>query len=189
MRTRRIVVGVDGSTGSAAAVAWCQRMAPLLAAEVIAVHAIESSEYSLSPSSFPMRPFPDAWRENISAEVEKVWCAALEMAGVEFRTVLLNAGAAAALLVVADDVDADMIVVGRRGQAGFEELILGGAPHQVARHARRPVVIVPVQLSDVPLSQRGTAAPCSCSQRWGREESKPRPTDMSPQQPVTPCPA
>ena len=143
MRTRRIVVGVDGSTGSAAAVAWCARMAPLLDAEVIAVHAIESSEYSLSPSSSPMRPFPDAWRENISAEVEKVWCAALEMAGVAFRTVLLNAGAAAALLVVADDVDADMIVVGRRGQGGFEELILGSAPHQVAHHARRPVVIVP----------------------------------------------
>jgi nucleotide-binding universal stress UspA family protein len=143
MTTRRIVVGVDGSTGSAAAVAWCARMAPLLDADVIAVHAIETCEYSLTQSSSPVDLVPDSLRERIRTEVDKVWCAALGVAGIEFKTVLLDTGAAAALLVVADDVDADMIVVGGRGQGGFEELLLGSAPHQVAHHARRPVVIVP----------------------------------------------
>jgi nucleotide-binding universal stress UspA family protein len=142
--SRRIVVGVDGSIGSAAAVAWCARMAPLLDADVIAVHAIETRDYAARPSSSPNYPFPDdAWLEHIRAECEKVWCATLDAAGIDVRVVLLNAAAAAALLVVADDVDADMIVVGRRGQGGFEELILGSAPHEVAHHARRPVVIVP----------------------------------------------
>ena len=144
MATRRIVVGVDGSIGSAAAVAWCAAMAPLLDADVVAVHAIETHDYAAPPSSSPISAFPDdAWREHLMSESEKVWCAALDAAGIEFRVVLSNAAAAAALLVVADDVDADMIVVGRRGQGGFEELLLGRAPHQVAQHARRPVVIVP----------------------------------------------
>lgn len=144
MATHRIVVGVDRSIGSAAAVAWCARMAPLLDADVIAVHAIESLDYAAPPSSLPNYAFPDdAWREHIRTECEKVWCASLDAAGIKFRVVLLNAAAAAALLVVADDVDADMIVLGRRGQGGFEELLLGSAPHQVAHHARRPVVIVP----------------------------------------------
>jgi nucleotide-binding universal stress UspA family protein len=138
------VVGVDGSAGSAAAVAWCAGVAPLLDADVIAVHAIETNEYlSLPPTSSPTDHSPDSMRERIRTEVEKVWCAALDVAGIEFKTVLLNTGAAAALLVVADDVDADMIVVGQRGLGGFEELLLGSAPHQVAHHARRPVVIVP----------------------------------------------
>jgi nucleotide-binding universal stress UspA family protein len=144
MATRRIVVGVDGSIGSAAAVSWCAAMAPLVDADVIAVHAIEAHHYAAPPSSSPVSPFPDdAWREHLRTHSEKVWCAALDAAGIEFRVVLLDVAAAAALLVVADDVDADMIVVGRRGQGGFEELLLGSAPHQVAHHARRPVVIVP----------------------------------------------
>jgi nucleotide-binding universal stress UspA family protein len=144
MATRRIVVGVDGSIGSAAAVAWCAAMAPLVDADVIAVHAIETHHYAAPPSSSPTSPFPDdAWREYLRTQSEQVWCAALDAAGIEFRVVLLDVAAAAALLVVADDVDADMIVVGRRGQGGFEELLLGSAPHQVAHHARRPVVIVP----------------------------------------------
>ena len=143
MATRRMVVGVDGSIGSAAAVAWCAHMAPLMDADVIAVHAIETNDYAAPPRSSPIHPFPDAWREHIRTECEKVWCATLDAAGIDFRVVLLNTPAAAALLVVADDVDADMIVVGRRGQGGFEELLLGTAPHQVARHTRRPIVIVP----------------------------------------------
>jgi nucleotide-binding universal stress UspA family protein len=144
MATRRIVVGVDGSIGAAAAVAWCAGMAPLLDADLVAVHAIETSDFAAPRSSSPIYPFPDdASREHLRTECEKVWCEALDAAGIEFRVVLLETAAAAALLAVADDVDADMIVVGRRGQGGFEELLLGSAPNQVAHHARRPVVIVP----------------------------------------------
>jgi hypothetical protein len=77
---------------------------------------IETSEYSLMQSSSPIALFPDSLHERISTEVENVWCAPLDVAGIEFKTVLLNTGAAA-LLVVADDFDADMIVVGRRGKA------------------------------------------------------------------------
>jgi len=50
---------------------------------------------------------------------------------------------APALLALADEVAADLVVVGRRGAGGFEALRLGSTAHQVAEHAIRPVAVVP----------------------------------------------
>jgi hypothetical protein len=38
---------------------------------------------------------------------------------------------------------ADLVVLGRRGHGGLSEFLLGSVSHQVADHARCPVVIVP----------------------------------------------
>jgi nucleotide-binding universal stress UspA family protein len=44
---------------------------------------------------------------------------------------------------VADEVDASVIVVGSRGLSGLRELAHRSLSLDVARHARRPVLIVP----------------------------------------------
>ncbi|MEO6205845.1 MAG: universal stress protein [Mycobacteriales bacterium] len=46
------------------------------------------------------------------------------------------------LLDVADDVDADLIVVGSRGLQGAKRFLLGSVPNRVAHHAGRSVLIV-----------------------------------------------
>ena len=43
----RIVVGVDGSEGSAEALRWAARLASACGAEVVAVHVIDPSTYDL----------------------------------------------------------------------------------------------------------------------------------------------
>jgi nucleotide-binding universal stress UspA family protein len=44
---------------------------------------------------------------------------------------------------VADEIDADVIVIGSRGLTGPRELLVGSLSHAVAEHAGRPVLIVP----------------------------------------------
>jgi nucleotide-binding universal stress UspA family protein len=50
---------------------------------------------------------------------------------------------AEALLAAADEIEADLIVVGRRGAGGFGALRLGSVAHQVAEHTTRPLAVVP----------------------------------------------
>jgi nucleotide-binding universal stress UspA family protein len=47
------------------------------------------------------------------------------------------------ILDVADELDAAAIVIGSRGLGGFRELARGSVSHDVATHARLPVLIVP----------------------------------------------
>jgi nucleotide-binding universal stress UspA family protein len=48
-----------------------------------------------------------------------------------------------AIVEIADEVDAAVIVAGSRGLTGAHELFEGSVSHQVAEHAGRPVLIVP----------------------------------------------
>jgi nucleotide-binding universal stress UspA family protein len=50
---------------------------------------------------------------------------------------------AAAILRVADDVDADLVVLGTRGLGSVKSLWLGSVSHAVLHHADRPVLVVP----------------------------------------------
>jgi nucleotide-binding universal stress UspA family protein len=47
------------------------------------------------------------------------------------------------IVAVADELDAAVIVIGSRGLSRLSELALGSVSHNVASHARRPVLIVP----------------------------------------------
>jgi len=47
------------------------------------------------------------------------------------------------ILSEADDVGADVIVLGTRGLTGLKSLLLGSVSHAVLQHADRPVMVVP----------------------------------------------
>ena len=58
---RRIVVGVDGSEPSAAAVKWGVRLAKELGSQVIAVYAVDIPAYFPEPYGLPVQ-FDMEWR-------------------------------------------------------------------------------------------------------------------------------
>jgi len=140
MRLERILVGVDGSDNSVAAVEWAAGMASIVNAEVVAVHALGLLE-PLGTGD-PVPSF--SHRDEIRHLFETAWCAPLDAAGVRSRRLIRDGSAVSVLLAVADEVDAELIVVGSRGLGGYPELLLGSTSTQVAQSAHHPVTIVPV---------------------------------------------
>jgi len=136
MKFDRILVAVDGSENSVAAVTWAADLASSTGAEVIAVHALgllERIDRELEPS--------EPHRDEIRQRFETEWCAPLD--GVRNRRLLRDGSAVPVLLGVADEEDVDLIVLGSRGLGGYPELLLGSTSTQVAQHSHRPVTIVP----------------------------------------------
>ncbi|HYW22744.1 MAG TPA: universal stress protein [Terriglobales bacterium] len=66
----RILVGVDGSEGSAAAIRWASRLALTAGAEVVAVHVIDRSADDVRPLGLPRAILNEAdWREAVEHEL------------------------------------------------------------------------------------------------------------------------
>jgi nucleotide-binding universal stress UspA family protein len=65
-----------------------------------------------------------------------------EEADVSACTALLHGEPADEIVAYADSLDADMIVVGSRGQGRLASALLGGVSRAILREARRPVLVV-----------------------------------------------
>lgn len=133
----RIVVGVDGSANSAAAINWAIALARSLRAEVVAVHAVGLRESAASVEGEE--------RQALEQRFASEWSAALDADGrdVSSRRVLVDGDPVAALLRTVDDVAADIVVVGSRGVGDRPQLLMGSTSTNVAQRSPVPVVVVP----------------------------------------------
>lgn len=142
----RIVVGADGSEGSAAAMRWAARLAAAAGAEVVVVHVIDPSTYDLRPLGFPRAVLnEDDWREALRDELEARWCQPLVRAGVRHRVRIEEGHAGPRLADVAEWEYADLLVTGHRGLSGLAELVHGSVSTYLTHHARCPVAVVPAE--------------------------------------------
>ena len=140
---KTIVVGVDGSDESDAALKWAAKLASALGAEVVAVHAIPPPAYASYPYEFSIPVEYDAeWREMVKSTFEDRWCEPLRQAGVKFKTVLEDGRPAGVICDVADRSGAELVVAGRRGRGGVAELLLGSVSRELSHHSHRPVVLI-----------------------------------------------
>lgn len=139
---RRLVVGVDGSEHASYALTWAMRMAHGMGSEIVAVFAISPPLYFDLGYTTPPVEFDPQWRAEIEKEFEEKWCADLRSSGLRFRTVIEDGRAASVLSKVADEVDADIILTGRRGRGGVSELLLGSVSHELVLHSKRPVLVI-----------------------------------------------
>lgn len=138
-----IIVGIDGSGHSQAALKWAVREAgahhaPLT---VLTVHEVAASGWGGSV----VYQEDDALREeNRKAAQEAADQAVQEAGGAGPSEVTVRAvsGTPAEALIDASR-DADLLVVGSRGAGGFARLLLGSVSTEVSHHAACPIVIVP----------------------------------------------
>jgi nucleotide-binding universal stress UspA family protein len=135
----RIVVGVDGSPGTPAALAWAVRIGEVLGAEVVAVHAVGLLETAHRAAGQP----PAAWRAGRRDATDHHWCAQLVDARMAHRIEVVDGPAVDVLLDAAERERAALLVVGARGVGSRPELALGSTSLRVLQRARVPTLVVP----------------------------------------------
>jgi nucleotide-binding universal stress UspA family protein len=134
---KRIVVGVDGSDPSLAAVEWCADVATAVDADVVAV-AVEEPYFEWTPASSPQN-----WRRDVERQLEE-WTASLSKDGITVDVVAQrDLHPANGLLATASARSGDLLVVGARGVGGFTGLRAGGVAMKVLHKATLPLVLVP----------------------------------------------
>jgi nucleotide-binding universal stress UspA family protein len=143
MLSNKILVGLDGSTGSSRALAWAIELATALKAEIVAVHIVELVTPSALGLGLAPIELPDDWIDDLRHRFEDEWTAPLKQAGVRYRTIFDTGAPAPALIAIAREEEPDLIVTGSRGLGGFGELLLGSVSHQLVLHAHLPVVVIP----------------------------------------------
>ncbi len=138
----RIVVGVDGSPNSRAALAYAVEEATRRDARVDAVMAWHRPYASGGDVWMPTMNFDiESIEQGYRSQLEKIIAHANIPDSVVVEPILVEGTSSHSLLSAAKG--ADLLVVGKRGHGGFLGLLLGSVSHQVAAHAPCPVVIVP----------------------------------------------
>lgn len=141
---RRIVVGVDSSPGSKAALRWALSQAALSGARVEAVAAWQDPAmytyaYGWSPTEFDSTSIRTIAEETLEATVAEV--VNPEDQPVDISTGVIEGPAAQVLPAVAKG--AQLLVVGNRGHGAFAGMLIGSVSQHCVHHAPCPVVVVP----------------------------------------------
>jgi nucleotide-binding universal stress UspA family protein len=143
-----IICGVDGSADSAAAVKAAAGMAERLGATLVLAHVVDYA-HALSAVG-PMgggatsRPLLTEDFEEQEQAAERLLAQVAVEAGLEqAERRVVYAFAAQRLADLADEVHAELIVVGSRGRGAFKAAFLGSVSTALIGIARCPVLVVP----------------------------------------------
>lgn len=143
MRIQTILVPTDFSDSANAALGWAESLARAFEAQIVLLHVVDL-EYQWIPAGPAVVPSPVpaavARRVREQARVSLDALAA-KTAGVR-RGLLRSGHARDVILAAADEVKADVIVMGTHGRRGVEHLFIGSVAEYVVRHARAPVMTV-----------------------------------------------
>ena len=141
----RIVVGTDGSETAAEAVRQAIDLAKLSGAQlgIVSAYAPVSGrrikgEQLDAPADVQYEIGP---REDVNLVLDAA-AAEARKEGIEVKTHPVEADPADAILNVAEETKADLIVVGNKGMTGARRYLLGSVPNNVSHHAPCSVIIV-----------------------------------------------
>jgi nucleotide-binding universal stress UspA family protein len=140
---------VDLSAAAAPTIEAARRFAALFDGEMRAVHVIEPLPMvSELPPPITSKEYADACRAQLEREA---WPLVADAAGG--RVVRDGVPAADAIAAEARSWDANLIVVGSHGRRGLSRWVLGSVTEQLLRHAPVSVLVVPVRVAPVPVTQ------------------------------------
>jgi len=140
-----IVVGTDGSESAQEAVRQAVELAARLGATLRIVSAYEPVPAGRLREEGTQVPPDLQWMINPREDVDATLRGAAEAAregGVESETYARQGDPADAILDVAEEQGADLIVVGNKGMTGARRFLLGSVPNRVSHHAPCSVLII-----------------------------------------------
>jgi universal stress protein A len=141
-RIRNILVPVDFSPHSEAALEYAIQLAGALASRICLAHA-----YQIEVFATPEGPYaiPESVLAGIRETAEAQIRALQERVGKEkipCETVVRMGSAAESILDIAKSLPADLIVMGTQGHTGLKHLLLGSVAEKIVRLASCPVLTV-----------------------------------------------
>jgi nucleotide-binding universal stress UspA family protein len=142
---RSIVVGTDGSETASKAVDAAVELAQLSGATLEIVSAYEPVSGQRLREEARQVPEDVQWMVNPREDVDATLRQAAEQAegaGVSVNTYAREGDPADAILDVAEERGADLIVVGNKGMTGAKRFLLGSVPNKVSHHAPCAVMII-----------------------------------------------
>jgi nucleotide-binding universal stress UspA family protein len=140
-----IVVGTDGSDTATKAVREAVDMAKAVGATLELVSAYAPVSEQRLRAERRDAPEDVQWATNPRQEVETYLTDAADIAraaGVDVNTHARQGDPADAVLDVAEERKADVVIVGNKGMAGAKRFLLGSVPDKISHHAQCSVLIV-----------------------------------------------
>jgi nucleotide-binding universal stress UspA family protein len=136
-----IVVGTDGSDRADLAVDEAISLAKLSGARLYGVHVLRPLSVMGSEFDASAIALDNQSRQEEGGRIHAAFLARAADRGVTAEMQTLDGDPAAALITVAESVDADLVVVGNRGMAGMKRFVLGSVPNKVAHRSPCSVLI------------------------------------------------
>jgi nucleotide-binding universal stress UspA family protein len=140
-----IVVGTDGSETANEAVRQATELAKAVGASIQLVSAFEPVGNQRLREERQQVPEDMSWmvnaREDVNATLEEAK-GRVSDAGVEVETFSRQGDPADAILDIAEEQNADLIIVGNKGMSGAKRFLLGSVPNKVSHHAPCSVMII-----------------------------------------------
>lgn len=140
-----IVVGTDGSETAGKAVQAALDVAKRHDATLHIVSAFAPVSQQRLREEGQQAPKDVEWMVNPREDVDATLSEAEESTkdgGVEVKTYAREGDPADAILDVAEEISADLVVVGNKGMSGAKRFLLGSVPNKVSHHAPCSVLIV-----------------------------------------------
>jgi nucleotide-binding universal stress UspA family protein len=143
MAFQKILVPVDFTETSKRAVEYSVALAAKLGAAVIVLHAVEMPVVLLPDGGFvPTAAQAAAMSEAAQRHLDAIIAPHLQ-SGVEITGILRTGNGRDVILEAADEISADLIVMGTHGRGPIARALLGSVGPHVIRAAKQPVLTIP----------------------------------------------
>jgi universal stress protein A len=144
-RLRRILLPTDFSGCANYAFPYAAAIARATQAKIVCVHVVEqvvpAVGYTGLADPMPIADMSEQLEDSAERELPRLTDCE-ELSGLEVDEVIVHGDAAAEIVRVAGEQEADLIVISSHGRTGLGRMIFGSTAEAVVRHASCPVLVV-----------------------------------------------